>query len=94
MVAAQTIEALKAKSLLARQPEIDLILRLAGTTQISEAIKTAGARKGEAFILIVAGTGAFKAAKALGGESIPPGNHSVEDYLRIERAALLSAKRP
>ena len=51
MLAAQTLRAEDSGSLLAKKPEIDLLLRLAGTNQISTAIKEKGAKNGEAFLL-------------------------------------------
>ena len=40
MLAAQTFQAMSSGSILARKPEIDLLLRLAGTTQIEKAGRT------------------------------------------------------
>jgi tRNA threonylcarbamoyladenosine modification (KEOPS) complex Cgi121 subunit len=42
MIAEQTVQARMNRSLLAEKEDIDLILRLAGTTQIAEAIKRVG----------------------------------------------------
>src|SRR2546428_5624109 len=55
LVAAQTLKASVDGSLLARKPEVDLLLRLARTTQISEALARVGYKRGEKRILIVAG---------------------------------------
>src|SRR5689334_14188498 len=44
MVAAQTMRALETGALLASKPEVDLLLRLAGTTQIAEAVDRIGYR--------------------------------------------------
>jgi hypothetical protein len=42
MVAAQTLTAVKSGATLAERPELDLLLRLAGTRQIGEAFRRAG----------------------------------------------------
>ena len=93
MLAAQTLHAESSGTLLARKPEIDLLLRLAGTTQISAAIKGRGARGGEPFVLLVAGTSEPKGAKALGGKRLGRGKLTNVELGQVERAALLSARR-
>ena len=55
MIGQQTLRAARTGALLAAKPEVDLLLRLAGTTQIAVAIKEAGYRaKGEK-LLVAAG---------------------------------------
>ena len=56
MLVAQTYSAIEAGKMLARKKEVDLLLRLAGTTQISAAIAKAGAKGGKPFLLIIAGS--------------------------------------
>jgi tRNA threonylcarbamoyladenosine modification (KEOPS) complex Cgi121 subunit len=94
MVAAQTFRAIGTPSLLARKPEVDLLLRIARTTQISRAIAQAGARKGGAFLLVVAGPPAEVAmigAAELGGRELPRRPLSEAELRMVEEAALLNA---
>jgi tRNA threonylcarbamoyladenosine modification (KEOPS) complex Cgi121 subunit len=55
MIAAQTLRALDTDSLLAAKPEVDLLLRLAGTSQITVALKKNGYRSGGTMMLVAAG---------------------------------------
>src|SRR2546426_6175512 len=55
LVTAQTLKASGDGSLLARKPEVDLLLRLAHTTQISDALSRVGYKRGEKRVLIAAG---------------------------------------
>ena len=93
MVAAQTIRAQRSGSLLARRPEVDFLLRLAGTSQISKAIRENGAVDGKPFLLVVAGTERPKAMKGVECEELPRRALSAEELRRIEAAALLDAQR-
>lgn len=95
MIAGQTVHAVSTQNLLAKRPEIDLLLRLAGTTQISEAIKASGAAKGKAFLMVLAGDG-----KAMSRFTAPAGWRRLrrrglarEDLARIEKAALLNVSK-
>jgi tRNA threonylcarbamoyladenosine modification (KEOPS) complex Cgi121 subunit len=96
MIAAQTLQANGTPSLLAKKPEVDFLLRLAGTTQISRAIKQVGARKGEPFIVVIAGPrrrpGILEASQ-LGGKELEKQKLTPHELDRIERAALLNALR-
>ncbi|QQG49165.1 MAG: hypothetical protein HY247_02310 [archaeon] len=93
MIAAQTVKARARGILLARKPEVDLLLRFAGTTQIKEAIRVAGAATGKPFLLVVIGqAGALKGAGSIGKE-LPNRPLTKEELLRVERAALLNAQR-
>ncbi len=92
MVAAQTMKAAKSGNLLAKRPEIDFLLRMAGTTQISLALKTAGAKSGEPFVLVIVGTEAV-GLKVEGGRPLPSKSPTREDYMFVEKAALLNAER-
>ena len=56
MIAKQTIRSRKRGSLLAARPELDLLLRLAGTTQISEAIAKVGYKNSGKKLLVAVGT--------------------------------------
>jgi tRNA threonylcarbamoyladenosine modification (KEOPS) complex Cgi121 subunit len=92
MLAAQTIRAEDSGGLLAKKPEIDLLLRLAGTNQISTAIKEKGARNGEAFLLICAGRSAPKSPKGLQAKELPRRELSRTELARVEKAALLGIR--
>jgi tRNA threonylcarbamoyladenosine modification (KEOPS) complex Cgi121 subunit len=95
MVTAQTLRAAATSNLLARRWEIDLLLRLAGTTQISVAIARMGARKGEPFVVVVAGERGRMAAFRQGRRwtRLPRVELSKEEMERVESAALLNAVR-
>ena len=95
MLCAETLRAKASHVLLARKPEIDLLLRLASTTQISVAIAKAGAKKGAPFLLIASGDS--KTMRSLRVPSnwkrLPRAALSAAELDRIERAALLNAAR-
>ena len=93
MLAAQTLQAEASGSLLAKRPEIDFLLRLAGTTQISRAIREHGAREGAPFILVVAGHSEQKGLAELEGMELPRRTLAASELGRVERAALLNAQR-
>ncbi len=93
MLAAQTLQAESSGSLLAKKPEIDFLLRLAGTTQIAGAIGGKGARSGEPFVLVAAGTAPVRGIRALRGLELGRRELSKAELALIERAALLSAER-
>ncbi len=93
MIAAQTLRAGATGILLAKKPEIDFLLRLAGTTQISKAIVDVGARKGRPFLLIVAGPGHGLGSldgSAFEGRELPKRKLSRKELSMVERAALLN----
>ncbi len=94
MIAAQTLQAKSSGGLLAKKPEIDLLLRLAGTTQISKAIREQGAKKGEAFLAIVAGEALVGPPPGFGGDELPRRPLSPSELARVEEAALLGAEKP
>ena len=95
MVAAQTLRAAATSNLLAKRREIDLLLRLAGTTQISVAIAKIGARKGEPFVVVVAGERSQMARfrEGRGWTRLPRSELSGDEMKRVENAALLNAAR-
>jgi tRNA threonylcarbamoyladenosine modification (KEOPS) complex Cgi121 subunit len=94
MLAAQTLRAERSGSLVARKPEIDFLLRLAGTSQISEAISKVGSRSGEPFILVVASLRPLhRVGSTAGGRRLPARRLSKLELHRVEEGALLSAQR-
>jgi tRNA threonylcarbamoyladenosine modification (KEOPS) complex Cgi121 subunit len=97
LVAEQTLEAEKAGCLLAKKPEVDLLLRLGATTQIERAIREVGVRRGCGFVLIAAGEEPemrrFESERAAGWERIPRRQLEGEDMKRVEVAALLNAQK-
>ncbi len=93
MLAAQTLRAESSGSLLAKKPEIDLLLRLAGTSQISRAIKSYGARSGEPFLLVAASRTRVREPTALKKLALPRKDLGVSELARVEKAALLNAQR-
>ena len=93
MLAAQTLRALRTGSLLARRPEMDFLLRLAGTTQISKAIRLSGSNAGRPFLLVVAAARKPKAVREFAGSELPRRELSRAELERVEAAALLSVQR-
>jgi len=96
MIAAQTLSANGTQNMLAKKPEVDLLLRLAGTTQISRAIEQMGVKKGKPFLLVIAGPGRTLAnlnVEEFGGSELQKQELSPDELDRIERAALLNALR-
>lgn len=93
MIAAQTVQAKERGTLLARRPEIDFLLRLAGTSQISQAIPEVGSKSGEPFILVIAGKKALRRHTFAGGGRLPSRPLSASELTRVEEAALLNAER-
>lgn len=100
MVAAQTLAAAKSGSTLAERPELDLLLRLAGTKQIGEAFRRAGYRSGgKKLFLVAAAEGNGAALKRLGKRlardgsfaEVPRKKLTGADLDLVERAALLAA---
>ncbi len=55
MIGQQTLRAAETGALLAAKPEVDLLLRLAGTTQIALAIEESGYRAKGEMLLVAAG---------------------------------------
>ena len=94
MLAAQTLRAGSVGGLLAKKPEMDFLLRLAGTTQISRAIKQYGSTKGVPFLLVVAGPREIRESRSFKAMELPRRKLSKKELDRIEGAALLSALRP
>ncbi len=97
MIAAQTRAASAHGTLIAKKPEIDLLLRLAGTSQISEAIRKVGCRGEGETLLIASGRGEslrkFLASPGVGARRLPSRPLTQEEKMLVERAALLSIGR-
>jgi tRNA threonylcarbamoyladenosine modification (KEOPS) complex Cgi121 subunit len=93
MLAAQTFHAESSGSLLAKKREIDFLLRLAGTTQISRAIKAQGAKAGERFLVVTAHRRELKVQAELSELELPRRPLTRTELARIERAALLNAQK-
>jgi len=96
MIVAQTLRAKGAGGLLARKPEVDLLLRLARTTQISRAIELVGAKKGKPFLLVVVGharkvEGVYPDVLRRG--MLPRHPLSTSELEKIESAALLNVEK-
>ena len=94
LLAAQTLVAKGADELLAKKPEIDLLLRVAGTTQISRAIKQVGATKGRSFLVVLASQG-NRPPSVSGSKGRPVARKPLtpKDLASVEAGALLSARR-
>jgi tRNA threonylcarbamoyladenosine modification (KEOPS) complex Cgi121 subunit len=99
MIAAQTLRARDTDSLLASKPEVDLLLRLAGTSQIALALKESGYRSGKTKVLVAVGDepdieGLRK--KELSARSsyrpLKKGELDEEDLIMVETAALLGTR--
>jgi tRNA threonylcarbamoyladenosine modification (KEOPS) complex Cgi121 subunit len=100
MIAKQTIRSIGNRSLLASRPELDLLLRLAGTTQISEAIAKVGYKKSGRKVLVAVGTTRdLRRLEKLAGEKGETFKKSrvkdlsAADLETIEGAALLGVTR-
>lgn len=97
MMVAQTASAVSSGNLLARKSEVDLLLRLAGTTQISKALRSVGVPKGKQFVLILAGEErdfrTVERSGVLGEERVGRSELNKSELARVEKAALLNAQR-
>ena len=93
MLAAQTLRAEEADYMLAKKAEIDFLLRLAGTTQISEAIAKQGAVRGKGFVAINAGRKELSVPDGFKEAELPRRGLTLLELSRVERAALLNAQR-
>jgi tRNA threonylcarbamoyladenosine modification (KEOPS) complex Cgi121 subunit len=98
MIGQQTLRAAETGALLAAKPEVDLLLRLAGTTQIAMAIKESGYRATGEMLLVAAGPArrlsslrkklvADPSYKVLEGDTV-----SAPGLAMVERAALLGTR--
>jgi tRNA threonylcarbamoyladenosine modification (KEOPS) complex Cgi121 subunit len=98
MIGQQTLRAAKTGALLAAKPEVDLLLRLAGTTQIAVAIKEAGYRaKGEKLLVAAGPVGEVERleeelAGDAGYEVLRGEEIDAEGLAMVERAAVLGTR--
>jgi tRNA threonylcarbamoyladenosine modification (KEOPS) complex Cgi121 subunit len=99
MIAAQTLRAREKGSLLAAKPEVDLLLRLAGTNQITLALKAIGYKAQGRKLLVAAGAGDHLEALRKGLERNPiysirkaSEERDDDDLSAVEAAALLGAR--
>jgi tRNA threonylcarbamoyladenosine modification (KEOPS) complex Cgi121 subunit len=102
MIAAQTLRAKETGALIATKPEVDLLLRIAGTAQISVAFEKVGYKTRDRRFLVAAGPDAVvkrleRSLKAkartdrydvLSGDSL-----DANGIAMVERAALLGTRR-
>jgi tRNA threonylcarbamoyladenosine modification (KEOPS) complex Cgi121 subunit len=97
MIGEQTLKASESGSSLAKKAEVDLLLRLAGTTQISEAIEKIGAKPDRPFLVIVAAEekdlARLETGEGARWERLPSRPLTTGDLTRIEKAALLDVER-
>ena len=97
LIAWQTRAARAAGCLLAKTPQMDMLLRIAGTTQIAKAIRNSGARKGEENLLIIAGElrelERFHIGGSVAAERLGKGRLNEGERVRLEKAAMLNALR-
>lgn len=93
MLSAQTLRAEASGSLLARSPQMDFLLRLSGTTQISRAIGESGAVAGEPFLLVTAGHRRPRKFHRASWRELPRRPLTGIELERVEKAALLNAQR-
>ena len=99
MIAAQTLMAARSGFTLAERPELDLLLRLAGTRQIGEAFQRVGYKSnGKRFFLVAASD---EVALARLGKRLAADRRFAEverkqlaegDLEQVERAALLASR--
>jgi tRNA threonylcarbamoyladenosine modification (KEOPS) complex Cgi121 subunit len=95
LLAAQTMAASSGGTLVAKKPEIDFLLRVAGTTQISKAIRKVGSKTKKPFILVVASR--RRISKGIGDpewKELARHGLSGKELDRIELGALLNASKP
>lgn len=98
MICEQTLRAAKTGALVAEKPEVDLLLRLAGTNQISDAIRRAGYGSGGRMVLVAAGAPRSIAALRRGLSRdprfsiLPDGEMDEEGFAAVDAAALLGTR--
>ena len=98
MVVAQTLRARESGSMLAKSPDIDLLLRLAGTSQIGRAFQEVGYKRAGPKVLVAAGSGAdtgrltreLREDKRL--RPLEKRALTEKDLAFVERAALVAAR--
>jgi len=98
MIGLQTLRAAKSGGLLATKPEVDLLLRMSGTSQIAVAMEKAGYRaKGKKLLIAIGDPGELKSlrrqiAKDARYEILEERPLSKRDLEAVERAALLGTR--
>jgi tRNA threonylcarbamoyladenosine modification (KEOPS) complex Cgi121 subunit len=101
MVATQTFESARSGSTIADRPELDVLMRLAGTRQIGEALSLLGYKAaGKRLFLLAATSKSDDAIQRLGkyvdkrarAREIPAKKLTKDDLDQVERASLLSAR--
>ena len=98
MIAAQTMRAERTGALLAAKPEVDLLLRLAGTNQITVALEKNGYRAKGTKMLVAAGTKkelselSKKLSKMRGYALREDGDNDERNLRMVESAALLGIR--
>lgn len=100
LIGNQTITALAEKSLLASKPEVDLLLRVAGTSQIEEALRRVGYGRSGKKVLLAIGDGRALArvrrhciVHAPGATPLVKSPLSRRELEKVEEAALLGARK-
>lgn len=100
LIAAQTLAASRSGATLAERPELDLLLRIAGTRQIGEAFARVGYKsEAKRLFMVAACEGGGAALRTLSKRlakdgrfrEVPRRHVGEEDLELVERAALLSA---
>jgi len=99
MIAAQTLRAARTGNSLVEKPEIDLLLRLAGTKQIGEAFKRIGyGSKKKGLFVIAASEGRLNDLRLLEtklskfkAQQLPRRDLDEHELRSVERAALLAS---
>lgn len=101
MIAAQTLAATKSAVTLVERPELDLLLRLAGTRQIGEAFRLVGYKSGGKRVFVVAASEGGSVALGRLAKSLSADQRFAEvgkqelgndDLDSVEVAALLAAR--
>ena len=100
LIGNQTIMALAEKSLLASKPEVDLLLRVAGTTQIEAALRLVGYRRNGKKVLVAIGDGRVLARlrrhcimHVPGATPLGKSTLSRQELEKVEVAALLATRK-
>ncbi len=100
LIGNQTITALAEKSLLASKPEVDLLLRVAGTTQIEAALRLVGYRGNGKKVLVAIGDGRVLArlrrhciTHVPGATPLGKSPLSRQELEKVEVAALLATRK-
>jgi tRNA threonylcarbamoyladenosine modification (KEOPS) complex Cgi121 subunit len=101
LIAAQTLTAAKSGTTLAERPELDLLLRLAGTRQIGEAFQRVGYKSNDKrFFMVAASEGSGKALVRMRErlavdkrfKEVAKKKLSKSGQDQVERAALLAVR--